>query len=124
MAEMVVESGTQRKPIIAPFDNFLNEVLKKLAFSTLRKHTTRFLNINFGENPLPNLANGRLRNGRKTKSRVRLRAKKTRRHYIVSGKQARPIGRSSEKNRRSGKKLKTKKKKGIGRSPDRTEATD
>ena len=124
MAEMVVESGKQRKPIIAPFDSFLNEVLKKLAFGTLKKYTTRFLNINVGENPLPNLANGRLRNGRKTKLRVRLRAKKTRRHYTVSGKQARPIGRSPNKSRRLGKKLKTKKKKGIGRSLDRIEATD
>ena len=97
MAEMVVESGTQRKPIIAPFDSFLNEVLKKLAFGTLRKHTTRFININVGENPLPNSANRRLRNGRKTKSRVHLRAKKTRRHYTVNGKQARPIGRSPDK---------------------------
>ena len=96
MAEMVVEGGMERKPIIATFDSFLNEVLKKLAFGTLRKHTTRFLNINVGKNPLHSLANGCLRNGRKTKSRVCLRAKKTRRHYTVSGKQARPIGRSPE----------------------------
>ena len=34
MAEMVVEGSTQRKPTIAPFDSFLNEVLKKLAFSS------------------------------------------------------------------------------------------
>ena len=104
MAEMVVEGAVQRKPIIAPFDSFLNEVLKKLAFGTLEKHTTRFLNINVWENPLPNSANGCLRNGKKTKLRVRLRAKKTRRHDTVSAKQARPIGRSPDKSRRSGKK--------------------
>ena len=76
MAEMVVEGSTQGKPIIAPFDSFLNEVLKKLAFGTLEKHTTRFLNVNVGEHPLPNSAKGRLRNGRETKSRVCLQAKK------------------------------------------------
>ena len=98
MAEMVVEGGMQRKPIIASFDSFLNEVLKKLAFGTLEKHTTRFFNVNVAKNPLSNSANGCLRNGRKTKSRVRLWAKKTRRQYTVSAKQARPIERSpSEK---------------------------
>ena len=104
MVEMVVEGGVQRKPIIALFDSFLNEVLKKLAFGTLEKHTTRFLNINVGKNLLPNSANRCLRNGKKTKSRVHLWAKKTRRHDIVSAKQARPIGRSPNKSRRSRKK--------------------
>ena len=36
-AEMVVNGSAQGKPIIAPFDIFLNEVLKKLAFGTLGK---------------------------------------------------------------------------------------
>ena len=104
MAEMVVEGSAQEKPIIALFDSFLNEVLKKLAFGTLGKHTTRFLNVNIGENPLPNSAKGCLRNGRETKSRVRLRAKKTRRQYRVSAKhdsKATPIGRSLDKTIRS-----------------------
>ena len=86
MAEMVVEGSAQGKPIIAPFDSFLNEVLKKFTSGTLRKYTTRFLNINIGEHPLPNSAKGRLRNGRETKSRVGLQAKKTRRQYSVSAK--------------------------------------
>ena len=104
MAVMVVEGSAQRKPIIAPFDSFLNEVLKKLAFGTLGKHTARFLNVNVGKNPLPNSAKKCLRNGRETKSRVRLQAKKTRRQYRVSAKhdsKATPIEKSPDKTRRS-----------------------
>ena len=106
MAEMVVEGSAQGKPIIASFDSFLNEVLKKLAFGTLGKHTTRFLNVNVGKHPLPNSAKGHLRNGRETKSRVRLQARKTRIQYKVSAKhnsKATPIGRSPDKTRRSQK---------------------
>ena len=105
-AEMVVEGSTQRKPIIAPFDSFLNEVLKKLAFGTLGKHTTRFLNINVGKNPLLDSTNRCLRNGRETKSRVRLQAEKPRRQYTANAKhdtKATRIGRSPDRIRRTRK---------------------
>ena len=82
MAEMVTESRVQRKPILAPFDNFLYEVLKKLAFGTTGKHTIGFFDVNVGENPLPNSANRCLRNGRETKLRLSLQVGKAQRNKL------------------------------------------